>query len=81
MSEIRDRVIEMIYEACRPERPDLSDTTRPLLNSGLDSLHFATLLMALEDGFKITVGEEDLEHLKSIDDIVSYLGKSAANRG
>ena len=73
MPLVRDEVVELVYQVCRPERPDLSDPTRPLLSSGLDSLDFASLLMALEDHFKISVGEEDLEKLASIEQIVQYI--------
>jgi len=73
MATICDGVVETIYQVCRPERPDLSDHTRPLLSSGLDSLDFASLMMALEDRFNIVVKEEDLNQLASIDSIVKYV--------
>jgi acyl carrier protein len=73
MDSVRDKIIAMVLDACRTFRPDLSDTGRPLLTSGLDSLDYATVLMAVEDQFKISVADEDLEKLASIDDIVKFV--------
>jgi acyl carrier protein len=73
MSKIHDQVIDTIYQVCRPDRPDLSDPKRPLLSSGLDSLDFASLMMALEDRFSIIVKEEDLSQMASVDAIVKYV--------
>jgi acyl carrier protein len=73
MASVREKVVEMVYEVCRPERPDLTDSSRALLSNGLDSLDFASLLMAIEDSFKISVSDADLEKLASIDDIVKFV--------
>jgi acyl carrier protein len=73
MSAVREKVVELVCEVCRPDRPDLSDSGRSLLSSGLDSLDFATLLMAIEDHFKVPVDDSDLEKVASIDDIVKFV--------
>jgi acyl carrier protein len=73
MSAVREKVIELVCEVCRPDRPDLIDSARPLLSSGLDSLDFATLLMAVEDHFQVSVDDTDLEKVSSIDGIVKFV--------
>jgi acyl carrier protein len=78
MDSVRDRIIAMALDACRPFRPDLSDTGRSLLTSGLDSLDFATLLMAVEDQFKVSVADKDLEKLASIDEIIKFVEERTA---
>ncbi len=79
MPSLRSEVVSVIEEICRPESPDLSDDARPLLESGLDSLDFASVLMALEDKFDVTIEEDDMEMLGSVGQLVSYLeGRVAA---
>jgi acyl carrier protein len=81
MESIRDQVITMVFDVSRPSRPDLSDTGRSLLTSGLDSLDFSTLLMAVEDRFKVLVEEKDVEGLDSIDSIVKFVEEHTASDG
>jgi acyl carrier protein len=73
MSNIRETVVQTIYDVCRPERPDLSDHARPLLDCGLDSLDFSSVLMAIEDSFQISIAEEDLPSVGTIDRMVYYI--------
>lgn len=39
----------------------------------MDSLDAADLAMALEDAFKITIADEEFEHLVTVQDIVNYI--------
>jgi acyl carrier protein len=73
MDPVREKVVELVFKVCQPSHPDLSDPSRPLLTVGLDSLDFATLLMAVEDSFKVKVVDADLEKVISLDDIVKYV--------
>ena len=73
MSTTRDEVVAVITEICRPEQPDLGDDSKPLLECGMDSLDFASLLMALEDRYKVAIAEDDLDRLRSLRQIVAYV--------
>jgi acyl carrier protein len=73
MSDIRAKVIETIYEITRPEKPDLSDYDAPLLAGALDSLDFASTLMALEDKLGFSLVDEDTEQLGTINKIVAFI--------
>ena len=72
---VRDDVAALITKLCRPETPDLSDDDRPLLECGLDSLDFASLLMALEDRYRVVIAEDDIDQLRTLGQIVDYLEK------
>lgn len=76
MTDVRARVVATIQDITKPERPDLSDHARPLLAGTLDSLDFASVLMALEDEFGVSLAEEDAEQLGSIDQIVAFIEKA-----
>lgn len=68
---VTEDVIAIIRNTCAPDEPDVSDHKRPLLESGLDSLDFASVLMALEDKYSVKLLDDaDVESIQSIDEIV-----------
>ena len=46
---------------------------KPLAEQGIDSLDMINIFFKLEENFKIKIPEEDIEKLKTIDDIVEYV--------
>jgi len=49
------------------------DTT--LEDLGADSLDMVEVIMAIEDEFDVQIKDEDLESLKSMKDLIDYIGK------
>ena len=78
MAKVREYLVQMITGVCRGHPVDLSDHSRPLLDSGLDSLDYATVLMDVEEHFKISVSDEDLEQVGSIDAMVTFIETRAS---
>lgn len=79
MTTLIDEVRKVVLDVCHPEEPDVSDENRSLLQNGLDSLDYASVLMALEDKYDVNLSEADVEQLLSIRQIADYLsaqGKS-----
>ena len=73
MTELQQEIVAVINSVIRPEVFDTSDDARPLMELGLDSLDYATVLMALEDQYGVSIGEDDLEKLGSLREITDYL--------
>jgi acyl carrier protein len=73
VAEVREVLIEIITDVCRPDPVDLSDHGRSLFECGLDSVDFASVLMAVEDRFKLAVTEEDLDRLGSINGMTAFV--------
>jgi acyl carrier protein len=73
MTDTREKIVGVIREVTRPEKPDLSDHGKPLLSGTLDSLDYASVLMALEDEFGVALADEDTEKLGSIDQLVAFI--------
>jgi len=73
MTNVREKVVDSINNVLRPERPDLTDHSKPLLSGVLDSLDFASLLMSLEDEFNLGLTDEDMESVGSIDKLVAFI--------
>jgi acyl carrier protein len=68
VAEVRDVLVEIISDVCRPDPSrDLSNHARSLFECGLDSMDFASVLMEIEDRFKVAISEDDLERVGSID--------------
>lgn len=43
---------------------------------GADNLDFLELIMALEEDFDIEIDEESAENLRSVEDVIDYIGSS-----
>ncbi len=82
MAEVRDVLVEIITEVCRPDPSrDLSNHARSLFDCGLDSMDFASILMEIEDRFKVSISEDDLERVGSIDGITTFIEERVRARG
>ncbi|CCQ75515.1 acyl carrier protein [Magnetospira sp. QH-2] len=69
-----EKIIELVKEVCYPEEPNLTDLDKSLLECGLDSLDFASLLMAVEESFEMELGvQNDLEQAVSINSIAKLV--------
>jgi acyl carrier protein len=79
VSDIRNKVIEIISERLSKESDTITDESNVIADLGADSLDIAEIMMDLEDAFGIKLEEEN-DGLKTIGDIVSYIeGKVAEN--
>ena len=76
MESLKNEVITVICDTCAPDEPNVEDHDRPLLESGMDSLDFASVLMALEDKFEVSLLVEDgVDEVQSINMIVAQIEK------
>ena len=75
MSDIRDKIVAIILDACSKRPPDLSDPSRSFVDSGLDSLDVTTVLMEAEETFNIKIPDSDLNSIGSILALEAYIQK------
>jgi len=80
VAKVREVLVEIITDVCQPDPVDLSDHARPLFECGLDSVDFASVLIAIEDRFKISVSEQDLERTRSIDGMTAFVEERQSAR-
>ena len=77
MSEVRNKVIEIIADRLSRDKATITEASNVIADLGADSLDIAEIMMDLEDAFGVKL-EED-QDLKTIGDIVKYIeGKVAA---
>ncbi len=78
MSAYRQRITEIVKDACSKRPPDLSDPNRSFADSGMDSLDVTTVLMEAEEAFDIKIPDADLNAIDSIVALERYI---AAQKG
>jgi acyl carrier protein len=70
---VRSKIVEMINGISRPAKAGNTDPDKSLLVEDLDSLDFASVLMALEDEFDIILQDTDIEQLNTINKLVAFV--------
>ncbi len=77
MEAIASRVHTIIGEQLEVNTDELVPEANLLDDLGADSLDVVELAMALEDEFGLQVPDEDLENIRTVQDIVDYISKHA----
>jgi acyl carrier protein len=79
MEAVIQRVSSIVGEQLGVEEADLVPEASLLDDLGADSLDVVELVMALEEEFGIEVPDDDVENIRTIQDIVQYVeGKAEA---
>ena len=73
MSNVEDRVKDIIVEELGVEREKLTTEASFMEDLGADSLDTVELVMAFEKEFDIDIPDEEAEKLRTVGDAMSYL--------
>ncbi len=73
MSEIADRVKEIIVDKLAVDENEVTPTASFTTDLGADSLDTVELIMELEKEFGITIPEEDSQKIQTVGDAISYI--------
>jgi len=76
MSEIKDKVTEIIVEQLGVNADQVTAEAKMTEDLGADSLDAVELVMAIEEEFDIEVPDDEAEKLNSIGDIYAYVEKA-----
>ena len=68
-----EKIKEIIAESLGTEISTLTEETSFKEDLGADSLDLFEMVMALEEEFEVEIPTEDLENIKTIGDVESYL--------
>ena len=71
---LEEKVKEIIVEQLGVSPDQVKPDARFIDDLGADSLDTVELIMALEEEFGVEVPDEDVETMRTINDIVQYLG-------
>jgi acyl carrier protein len=73
MSDVDEKVKDIIVEELGVEREKLTDTASFMEDLGADSLDTVELVMAFEKEFDIDIPDEEAEKLRTVGDALKYL--------
>ena len=73
MSNVEDKVKDIIAEELGVEREKLTDGASFMEDLGADSLDQVELVMAFEKEFDIDIPDEEAEKLRTVGDALKYL--------
>ena len=73
MSNVEEKVKEIIVEELGVEREKLTSDASFMEDLGADSLDTVELVMAFEKEFDIDIPDEEAEKLRTVGDAMSYL--------
>ena len=72
-----DKVKELIAEQLDVKADDITETSNIQDDLGADSLDVVDLVMALEDEFDVEIPEDQVENIKTVGSLVSYIEANA----
>ena len=79
---IYDKVIRTISDISGAALTDLTGQTELIMDLNLDSLAIFEIVIELEETFDLRISDEDIDRIKTIDEIVKYIvGREAASPG
>ncbi len=75
MSEIADRVREIIAEQLLVDVDEVTDEASFVEDLGADSLDTVELIMEFEDEFGVEIPDEDAEKVQTVGEAINYIEK------
>jgi len=80
MSDMVEKVKDIIAEELGVEREKLTDDASFMEDLGADSLDTVELVMAFEKEFDIDIPDEEAEKLKTVGDALNYLQEKMGSK-
>jgi acyl carrier protein len=68
-----EQIIDIISKQLKADPAEITPATNIMEDLGADSLDIVELLMAVEENFGVSVPDEDVPGLKTVQDIASYI--------
>ena len=76
MSEIADRVKAIIVDKLGVDEGQVTETAAFTTDLGADSLDLVEIVMTLEEEFDVKIDDSEIENLKKVGDIITYIEKN-----
>ena len=70
---MEQKIVKIIAEKLNKKPEQITLESRLVEDLGADSLDVVELLMAIEDEFGIEIPDEEIENIKTVDDLVKYI--------
>ncbi len=73
MSEIQDKIKQIIVDELGVDEAEVTENARFIEDLGADSLDLVELVMRFEEEFDIEIPDEDAEKIQAVRDAYSYV--------
>ncbi len=70
---VLEKVKKILAEQFDVEEEKITGDTSIINDLGADSLDVVDLLMSIEDEFEVEVPDEEIENIKTVEDLVKYI--------
>ena len=70
---VLEKVKKILAEQFDVEEEKITADTSIINDLGADSLDVVDLLMSIEDEFEVEVPDEEIENIKTVEDLVKYI--------
>ncbi len=77
MSDTFAKVKEVVVEQLNVDEDDVTEEAAFIDDLGADSLDLVELVMALEESFGISIPDEEVESIRTVNDVVRYIESHA----
>jgi acyl carrier protein len=77
MSATFETVKKIVQEQLDVEEDKITPDANFIEDLGADSLDTVELVMALEEEFGVEIPDEDAENIKTVEDVVKYIGSKS----
>ena len=73
MSEVQDKIKQIIVDELGVDEAEVTETARFIEDLGADSLDLVELVMRFEEEFDIEIPDEDAEKIQAVRDAYAYV--------
>ncbi len=73
--ELESKVVEIIAKQLQVSKEKVKRESRIQADLGADSLDIVEMVMELEDGLDISIPDEAVEKMKTVDDVIAFAEK------
>ncbi len=70
---VLEKVIEIVAEQLGLDPADITEHSNLVDDLGADSLSVVDLIMSVEDEFGVTIPDEEVENIRTIDQVVQFI--------
>ena len=74
--EVQAKLIEVAAKALKKSPADITPSSRFREDLGADSLDVTVLLFEFEDAFQMTIPDQEILKMKTVEDVVQYVVKT-----
>lgn len=77
MSDIRDKVIEIVVDQLDAKPEDVDESKSFTEDLQADSLAIVELVLALEEKFDVKIPDDEVDKIKTVGDAINYIKEHA----